>query len=134
MAEGQRCRPTIFSTTTSTNVEISSQTFLTLVLTFLQRWCTFFFFFFFQYQHVHVHDTNRVINKAKTKLQILKRCAMRYPALTSDITLMVRCCTNIYLLPTKTCQALFKNRGKTRDLEELVGSEQCYYIMFTKQM
>ena len=74
------------------------------------------------------------MNKTKTKLQILKRCAIRQSALTSDNMLMVRCCTNVCLLPTKTCEALFKNRGDNRDLEELVWSKQCYYIMFTKQM
>ena len=80
------------------------------------------------------NDRNRDTNKTKTKVQILKRCALRHPALTSNITLMVRCCTNVCLLPKKTCEALFKNRGKNRDLEELVGSKPCYYIMFTKQM
>ena len=80
-----------------------------------------------------MHDTNRVTNKTKTKLQILKRCAIRHPVLTSDNTLMVRCCTNVCLLPTKTCESLFKKRGNNTDLEELVGSKQCYYIMFIKQ-
>ena len=41
---------------------------------------------------------------------------------------MVRCCTNICCLPTKTCEALFENRGNNRDLKELVGKRQCYYI------
>ena len=77
---------------------------------------------------------NRDTNKTKTKVQILKRGALRHPALISDITLMVRCCTNVCFLPKKTCEALFENRGENRDLEKLIGSKQCYYIMFTKQM
>ena len=71
--------------------------------------------------------------KLKKKKQILKRSAIRHPALTSDNTLMLKCCINICLLPTKTCDALLKNRGKYRDLTELVRSKQCYYIMFTKE-
>ena len=81
-----------------------------------------------------MHETNRVTNKTKIKLQILKRSAMRHPALTSDNTLMVRYCTNICLLPGKTCEALFKIEEKYKDLKELLGSKQCYYTMFTKQM
>ena len=71
-----------------------------------------------------MHETNRVTNKSKIKLQLLKRSPIRHPALTSDKTLMVRCCTNICLHPTKTCEALFKKRGKYGDLK-LVGSSMC---------
>ena len=55
------------------------------------------------------------------------------PILTSDNTLMVNYCINTCLLPSKTCEALFKNRKKNRDLKEFVGSKQYYYKLFSRQ-
>ena len=53
------------------------------------------------------------LNKRKTKLQILALYTILHSKLTSNNTLMVRCCTNICLLPNEICEAFFKNTEKT---------------------
>ena len=73
-----------------------------------------------------MHETKRqgVLQiKLKKKLQILKRSTVRHPTLISDNILMVRCCTKICLLPSKTCEALFKNRGKKSKFEGIVKEQ-----------
>ena len=52
------------------------------------------------------------LNKRKTKLQILALYTILHSKLTSNNTLMVRCCTNICLLPNEICEAFFKNTEK----------------------
>ena len=44
---------------------------------------------------------------------------------------MVRCCSNICLLPGNICDVLFKNRGKNQKFEIW---RQCYYNIFSKQI
>ena len=41
-------------------------------------------------------------NQAKYKIHLLKHYTIRHPALTSVDTLSVKCCTDKYLLPSKT--------------------------------
>ena len=69
--------------------------------------------------HRHL-DINRAITTESSPLHIGSRgtrtrnlfYTIRHPALVLDNTLMVRCCTDICLFPSKTCEALFKNREK----------------------